>query len=353
MNLRKLAMLAGLYLPLQAFACEFPAGTVYRVALDPGHLVVGRDVPVGTVFYQSSTMFQVETFTPQFIFCREETAIEVTSPLAQEQGSPWVRPGEVLLHTPIPGVGLVVDASMGPSRASEHWQFIPGLGYLGWGVPHREIVKPVVWGTIIREPFLSAVRYRYRLIKTGPIDPGMGPQPLAGLMLAEFTSNRSGRVLELAFSSGTLNVAQCGLPGAASQQIRVPMGTWQVAQFNGQGSHTEAKPFAIPLSNCTGGSVPGNFPSAYLRLDPRNGSPILDAQRGIVGLNADSDASGVGVQVLRHDNTPMPLAEELPVFQLADGDYELPLSARYIQLGSRPPGAGVANASLSFTLTYK
>ncbi|QXH50711.1 type 1 fimbrial protein [Pseudomonas fakonensis] len=160
-------------------------------------------------------------------------------------------------------------------------------------------------------------------------------------------------MLEFGFSAGTLSVAQCGLPGSPSKQVRVPLGTWQVEQFKGQGSFTDARDFVISLADCVGGSVPGNFPTAYLRLDPRNGSPVVDALRGIIGLNADSDASGVGVQVLQRDQTPIRLSEELPIVQLTDGDFDMPFSARYIQLGSRAPTAGVANASLSFTLTYK
>lgn len=129
-------------------------------------------------------MYRSVTFAPERINCPDETTFEVSTPLAQEEGSSWVRPGEVLLHTRIPGVGLVVDASLGSAGPSDHWQFIPGQGYVGWGVPHREIVRPVEWGTTIRVPFFTSLKYRYRLIKTGPIEPAMGPQPLAGHVLA-------------------------------------------------------------------------------------------------------------------------------------------------------------------------
>ncbi|MFK3770998.1 fimbrial protein [Pseudomonas sp. NPDC089406] len=351
MNLRKLATLTGLYLPLQALACEFPAGFLQRVSLDPGNLVVGRDAPVGTVIYPVGGGFQTVKLSIERIECPQETTFEVTTPLRQEEGSPWVNPGEVLLHIGIPNVALVVATSLGTH--SGYWQYIPGQGRNGMGVPHREIVRPVQEGSTIRVPFLSSFVYDYRLVKVGPIDPGMGPQSLNGLTLATFTSSRSGRVLELVFTGGTLNVAQCGLPGSPSQQVRVPMGTWQVAQFAGAGSFTESREFVISLRNCVGGEVPGNSPTAYLRLDPRNGSPVLDAPQGIIGLNSESDATGVGVQVLQYDRTPVRLSEEVPIFQFADGDFEIPFAARYIQLADRAPTAGVANASLSFTLTYK
>lgn len=356
MYLRKLVVLAGLYLPLQALACEFPPGFFQRISFDPGNLVVGRDAPIGSLIFSSETRYTFSSvvFSAVNINCPEQTVFEVTTPLRQETGSPWVAPGEVLLHTNIPGVGLAVLASFGNATPGWHWQFIPGQGRFGWGVPHREIVSPAEVGGAIRVPFVNSLRYHYRLIKIGPIDPGMGPQPLAGHTLAQFTSNRSGKVLEVDFSGGTLNVAQCGLPGASSEQVRVPMGTWQVAHFSGPGSFTDTKVFYLPLRNCVGGSEPGNYPTAYLRLDPRNGSPVVDSANGIIGLNAESDATGIGVQVMEsYGGKPMRLNEEVPIFEFSDGDFDLPLSARYIQLGDDAPTAGVANASLSFTLTYK
>lgn len=51
MYLRKLVVLAGLCLPLQVLACNFPPGYFHRISLDPGHLVVGRDAPLGAVIY--------------------------------------------------------------------------------------------------------------------------------------------------------------------------------------------------------------------------------------------------------------------------------------------------------------
>ncbi|MDH0729991.1 type 1 fimbrial protein [Pseudomonas sichuanensis] len=356
MYLRKLVVLAGLGLPLQAMACEFPPGFFQRISFDPGNLVVGRDAPIGSLIFSSETLHTYRTvvFSPVKIDCPEQTVFEVTTPLRQETGSPWVAPGEVLLHTNIPGVGLAVLASFGDPLPGRHWQFIPGQGLFGWGVPHREIISPAEVGGAIEVPFVNSLKYHYRLIKIGPIDPGMGPQPLAGHTLAQFTSNRSGKVLEVDFSGGTLNVAQCGLTGEPSKQVRVPMGTWQVSHFSGPGSFTDTKSFYLPFMKCVGGTVPGNYPIGYLRLDPRNGSPVVDSANGIIGLNSESDATGIGVQVMEeYGPKPMRLTEEVPLFEVPNYELVLPLSARYIQLGDATPTAGVANASLSFTLTYK
>ncbi|WP_369988042.1 fimbrial protein [Pseudomonas xanthosomatis] len=270
-------------------------------------------------------------------------------------GSSLVAPGEVILQTRIPGIGVVLAASYGNTRGGgvPGWAFIPGEGRYGWGVPHTEIVGPYETGSGWANPALTAFRYDYRIIKTGPIDPGMGPQPLVGHTLAEVTSDRSGKLVEMTFSGGSINVALCGLPGSSGTQITVPMGTWRTGQFHGDGSHTDARAFIVPVQACLAGTVPGNTVFANLRLDPRNGSSVLDAQRGILGLNSDSDATGVGVQVLKADLSPMPLTEEVQMVRMQNGDLQIPMAARYIQVGKDTPVGGVANASVGFTLTYK
>ncbi|WP_194792328.1 fimbrial protein [Pseudomonas sp. UFMG81] len=193
----------------------------------------------------------------------------------------------------------------------------------------------------------------YRFIKIGPVDAGMGTQPLAGHVLAEFNNNLGGRVMEVVITSGSINVAMCGLPGAPGTQVMVPMGTWRTGQFHGEGSVTDTQTFNVPVQACQAGTDPRNQNFAALRLDPRNGSSVLDAQRGILGLNADSDATGVGVQVLKADLTPMPLTEEVEMVRMSNGDLNIPMAARYIQVGNQTPVGGVANASVGFTLTYK
>ncbi|QXH46112.1 type 1 fimbrial protein [Pseudomonas xanthosomatis] len=181
----------------------------------------------------------------------------------------------------------------------------------------------------------------------------MGTQSLAGHLLAEYTERVGGKVITLSFTAGSVTVAQCGLPGSPGSQISVPMGTWRTGQFRGEGSHTDARMFMVPVNACTASQNPADRHFAHLRLDPRNGSSVLDAQRGILGLNSDSDATGVGVQVLKADLTPMPLTEEVQMTRLQNGDIQIPMAARYIQVGKDTPVGGVANASVGFTLTYK
>ena len=338
-----------LWLPLSVMGCNFPPGFFYRVNIDPGHLFVGRDAPIGTIIRPQRPSYQWESTYGDLIWCYGTNRFEVTSPMPQIHGSSLVGPGEVILQTRIPGIGVVMGASYG-SPGHSYWSYTPGQGRFGWGVPHTSIVQ------IESDTSGSGIRpmyYDYRIIKYGPVDSGMGPQSLAGHTLAEVTNDKAGKVVELVFSAGTLDTALCGLPGAPSTQVTVPMGTWRTGQFTGEGSFTDARSFSIPVQACRAGTEPGNENFAVLRLDPRNGSSVLDAPRGILGLNQDSDATGIGVQVLKPDLTPMPLLEDVPMTRLQNGDIHIPMAARYIQVGKDAPVGGVANASVAFSLTYK
>ncbi|QXH50712.1 type 1 fimbrial protein [Pseudomonas fakonensis] len=347
MAVRKTIAAVGLCLPLQVLACDFPAGFFFRQEVNPGDLFVGRDAPIGSEI-RPLRSDQV-AFSSNYIRCALGTRFDVDSPMPKLFNSSLVPPGEVILQTRIPGIGVVVSAHiLAISGAPEMWTVVPGLGAMGFGVPHHLTLTGERVTSLIKMTHL-----RYRIIKTGPIDPGMGPQSLAGHTLAEFNHHTAGKVLEMVFTGGSINIALCGLPSAPGTQISVPMGTWNTKQFSSEGSVTEHSPFSIPLRDCQAGTLSINPNFASLRLDPRNGSSVLDAQRGILGLNSDSDATGVGVQVLKADLSPMPLTEEVQMIRMQNGDIQIPMAARYIQIGKDAPVGGVANASVGFTLTYK
>ncbi|WP_165392255.1 fimbrial protein [Pseudomonas tructae] len=275
----------------------------------------------------------------------------VSSPLRAEYGSPLVSAGEVVLHTDIPGVAVVVDTRLSPaSWESPHWNYVPGTGLNRSGVPYVAHNLGVVDGGYAR---VFDVTLGYRIIKTGPIDPGNGPHSLSGVTLARFSSSRIGPMIDIKINSGTLTVAQCSLPSAPGNQIKVPLGSWNQSAFNGQGSSTDASAFYIPLSGCSNGSGAANNHFAHIRLDPRNGSTVVDGPRGIVGLTADSTATGVAVQVLKEDLSPLALNEDVPIRRLQNGSITLPMAARYIQVGDAGPTGGIANAAVNFTITYR
>jgi type 1 fimbria pilin len=81
---------------------------------------------------------------------------------------------------------------------------------------------------------------------------------------------------------------------------------------------------------------------------------VLDAPRGILGLNQDSDATGVGVQVLRSDLTPMPLIEEVQMTRLQNGDIQspwLPATSRLARTPDRRRGQCLGGVHLDLQMT--
>ncbi|MDD1014984.1 fimbrial protein [Pseudomonas rubra] len=326
----------------QVHAC-FPEGFFKTLNISAGYNNVGRDTPDGTVFWDRPQ--QLVNFSSNWIDCRGPVTFQVTTPLAPIHGSPLVDPGEVLLRTPIPGIGLVMNARL---SADGSLVYTPGTGRLGSGVPHTV--------SHIRSDRLVSMRdldYGIRLIKIGPVQPGH--HFLNGTTVMQIASDRNGPLMDVVISQGSVGVAQCSLPAAPGNQIRVPMGTWTPSDFAGEGAGTQHRAFRIALNDCTYGVSDPHAPGVYahMRLDPRNGSTVIDAPRGILGLSSDSTASGVGVQVLKSDLTPLALLEELPIERVGFGTTWLDLAARYIQAGADRPDAGTANAAAGFTITYK
>ncbi|MGU7785163.1 fimbrial protein [Burkholderia sp. PU8-34] len=115
---------------------------------------------------------------------------------------------------------------------------------------------------------------------------------------------------------------------------------------SGMGSTSAAKGFSIGLRCDTG--VAGNF-GVSLMLDGNS----VDASNGVLSLSSSSTAKGVGIQLLRSDNLPVPIGTPWKVGDLASSSsLSVPLAARYMQTGAsaRP---GTANGSATFTIIYK
>ncbi len=72
-------------------------------------------------------------------------------------------------------------------------------------------------------------------------------------------------------------------------------------------------------------------------------------------LSSDSDATGVGVQVLYDDGTIVPFNSKIKYTGYSSttgGSYTIPMKARYIKTASTMTG-GKANSALEFTMSYE
>lgn len=189
---------------------------------------------------------------------------------------------------------------------------------------------------------------RAMFVKTGPIASGVIP-PLT-IAAATSVSNEAGGIiapnpgLEIKFITMAFLVASqaCKTP-----DVSVFLGTPSASAFSGPGSSSQPVAFDIALNGC-----PSGLSAIHYQIDAV--TPIVDAANAVVGLDAGSTASGVGVQLLDDDGNPAILGVTRPFAGYSaagGGNFKIPLRARYRQTdGKVTPGS--ANSAVTFTMNY-
>jgi type 1 fimbria pilin len=199
----------------------------------------------------------------------------------------------------------------------------------------------------------SILAPRITLVKTGDIAPGSHALTVPDLLGGEFTGIGNGFNMSL---SGTVIQAECTLSGNPVSADPVDLGAWDHSVFTRVGHTTAPTPFEITLNSCVADNrvPPQTQTYAHIRLDPTAGSTIHDALTGQFTLGTGSTAKGVVIQMLRDNETPLPLASnEKTDDPISPGITTLKFKARLFQ--TEPPErveAGSIQGSLSFTITY-
>lgn len=162
-----------------------------------------------------------------------------------------------------------------------------------------------------------------------------------------------------------------------TNNIIVPLGKYDVSEFNGKGSATEWKDASINLVGCASpmpgyysnknksidlkgeGTFPLGIPDvsnrAVLRVYPNSG--IVDGPKGIIRLKpSTNNAKGIGIQIGYDDSgTIKPLnlhiEKELTLPTSGSTIMKVPLLARYMQT-EESVTAGAANAAITYTIIY-
>jgi type 1 fimbria pilin len=316
--------------------------TEVRVATQP--IYVPRDAPIGSLIdygvvnYDGTTR---RTCADKLVVHEMLTGPRLASmPVATDpaNGQPY---GEHLYATGVPGVGL------GVSHGSGKWCESPGVPY--WG----QILFPFTARSCSGATYET--RVYYALYKTGPIEPGVHT-----LNQPAFRVVFDGAVQTSLTLAQTVTVAGCAMPDVADNQIEVALPATQVKDFSGPGTAGPPQLFSISMHSCVRGSYATSYPwnyfqgnYAHVRLDPARGSALIDASQGIVGLKPDSTAKGIGVQILKDDNSAMQLGTEVQIRHVEDGITQLPFFASYVQIDDDPPEGGSAHATVSFTVTFR
>jgi type 1 fimbria pilin len=292
-----------------------------RSILLPGTLSIPRDVAIGAVIYTST-----------------KTTTSVTVDSSIDQNAAFVSSGigslvlgySDVFQTSLPGIGIrwrgILQYPNGCSSGCAVTFTSAGtVGSAALISPGTAAQTQQVWYELVRVPGL-----------------------LSG---GQLTASATGR-LAIACNGGSSCVFLASIPGAATvivsacqtADVNVDMGPVPTSRFAGVGTKSNVKSFSINGINC-----PGGINSITYRLDPV--TPIADASNSVIALDAGG-ASGVGLQLMDSFGNPVPLQQEIATTYVSgNGSFSIPLQAAYYQTGKISPG--VANAAVSFTMTYQ
>jgi len=199
---------------------------------------------------------------------------------------------------------------------------------------------------------------RARLVKTGPITPGV----VNGQTVAETGAYSNGLMetgtpyIPLTIPAIQISVTSCTTPADTT----VDLGRRPTTDFAGPGTPgSNTTSFNISLTGCpiglgTGiGGAGTIYPAIQYRLEPQ--TTVVNSGQAVVALDSASTATGVGVQILDGSGAPVVL-NTFKTYSGYDaslgGDYNIPFKARYYQTGATV-GEGTANTYVMFTMLYQ
>ncbi|MBJ2220630.1 fimbrial protein [Pseudomonas sp. MF7453] len=189
----------------------------------------------------------------------------------------------------------------------------------------------------------SNVPMRLRFIKTG--DTPSGHVIPAGLIAT--------------YTAGTLHIAKFMLsksttitaPSCKTRDINVKMGQYKLDDFPTDGSPSKRTvPFSINIYNC-----PAGINKVMYSLVPISSSPAWNTTQGIIKLNQNSTAKGIGLQILDDNLTPLILdqAKLFSEYSAGGDNFTIPFNARYLKIPDGPSiSPGTANTEMTFVMSY-
>jgi len=334
-----------------ALGCEWPTtpGPLQFTHNITGVKWVARDAPVGSKIYSTPSTGVVG---PGFALkCDNDGTRSLTAnmgtPLPVASGTfPPVDGRDVtgkVLQTSIPGVGLYLELG-GFLNAGASNAFLANDGGIG-AIPYVGENARNMTPTDLEMTNLT-IKYM-ALIKTGPIPAGrssFNQEVVRGVV------SDVGDAVRLTLG-GRVQQAQCTIGADAVSANPVQLGTHDIADFTGPGSHSDPVDFYITLNNCKDDEA-SSVARAFMRLDGVDGSVPVDRDRGLFTLTSGSSASGIGIQVLRRDDNPLKLEEFVDMVPLTRDITRIDLRARYYQTEATvTPGS--AKGALNFTIEYR
>lgn len=143
--------------------------------------------------------------------------------------------------------------------------------------------------------------------------------------------------------TGSITDTACTVNTSSTNQT-VALGTVSSTSFSGAGSTASSSRFTIELTTC-----PSAVNTAKVRFD----GPTATGNSSILGLNAGQSATNVGVAIYEQNSTTLiPVGTASAGVTLSStGTNEMVYIAKYMATDTTV-GAGSANATTTFTITY-
>lgn len=274
----------------------------------PANLTIPRDVPDGTVLYSETKVMPYSNFK-----C---TTDELWG-FKLDSGRGTAGAGVSVFALGASGLSFRVSADLGNGPGYLESPYVLKAGsYKLDGNMIIEIVKsgPLAPSAVVVTGDLGTIHY--------------GSHQIAGLSLTQAIN---------------IVAASCETP-----DVNVAMGDdYKLDDFGGPGSTTREVPFNLKLNNCPKGIAKVNYQLQAI-------TPVIDAAKGIVGLNPNSTAVGIGLQIKDANSVPVPLntPRTFSGYDTNGGNFLIPLKASYYRLATESLRPGSANTEVTFIMSY-
>ncbi|MBF6033999.1 fimbrial protein [Pseudomonas sp. P155] len=300
------------HMPGAMAKCELKTSTIdlnYGANLTSGGLNIPADAPIGTVVYQESLQASRMTWQCDTSF----------------------------MYGIIPNPALAtiaVGASVSTFPIGK-----TGLSYRIWTGSQSYYLyskSSVFPGNYV----FPAGGMRLEIVKTGELS---SLTKIAAGHLGSLKFDNSDLYIYNLINPIVLNAASCKTPS-----VSVAMGDdYQLHEFRDANPTPRTVRFNIALNQCQAGIQKVTY---LLKAN----TTAIDAEKGIVALNAGSTAKGIGLQLMNDAGLPIALDTIYPfdAFTTTATDFNIPLSASYYRLTNDELKAGSANTEVTFIVNY-
>ncbi len=149
-----------------------------------------------------------------------------------------------------------------------------------------------------------------------------------------------------------VNTTQLASSSCETPNINVKMGQHRLEDIPNDGSPSKkAISFSLKLNNC-----PAGINNVSYTLTPTSSAPSQSNLQGVINLNQNSTAKGIGLQITDGNLSPIVLnqAKTFNEYSNKGGNFTIPLNARYLKIAKGSSVIpGTANTEITFTMSYQ